>query len=123
MILVVVLFGIVDNLSASVVERTRELGPARRGVRQGQLRRLVVGEALIVVVLGLCLAAAQGGSMALMWVRTTVPLLLGWIVDLHVPVGFVLVIALATAVSCVLAALLPAHRAARLEPAAALRWE
>jgi ABC-type antimicrobial peptide transport system permease subunit len=122
-ILVVVLFGIVDNLSASVVERTRELGPARRGVRQGQLRRLVVGEALIVVVLGLCLAAAQGGSMALMWVRTTVPLLLGWIVDLHVPVGFVLVIALATAVSCVLAALLPAHRAARLEPAAALRWE
>ena len=123
-ILVVVLFGIVDNLSASVVERTRELGTLRAaGVRQGQLRRLVVGEALIVVVLGLCLAAAQGGSMALMWVRTTVPLLLGWIVDLHVPVGFVLVIALATAVSCVLAALLPAHRAARLEPAAALRWE
>ena len=123
-ILFVVLFGIVDNLSASVFERTRELGTLRAaGVRQGQLRRLVVGEALIVVVLGLCLAAAQGGSMALMWVRTTVPLLLGWIVDLHVPVGFVLVIALATAVSCVLAALLPARRAARLEPAAALRWE
>jgi putative ABC transport system permease protein len=45
-ILFVVLFGIVDNLSASVVERTRELGTLRAaGVRQGQLRRLVVAEA------------------------------------------------------------------------------
>ena len=123
-ILAVVLFGIADNLGASVVERTRELGTLRAaGVRQGQLRRLVVSEALIIVALGLLLAAAEGGGMALLWVRTTVPLLLGWIVDLHVPIGFLLAIALSTAVSCALAALLPARRAARLEPAAALRWE
>ena len=76
-----------------------------------------------LVVLGLALAAAQGAGMALLWVRTTVPLLLGWIVDLHVPIGFLVAIALSTAVSCALAALLPARRAARLEPAAALRWE
>ena len=123
-ILAVVLFGITDNLGASVVERTRELGTLRAaGVRRGQLRRLVVSEALIIVALGLLLAAAEGGGMALLWVRTTIPLLLGWIVDLHVPAGFLLAIALSTAVSCTLAALLPARRAARLEPAAALRWE
>lgn len=123
-ILVVVLFGIGDNLGASVVERTRELGTLRAiGVRRGQLGRLVVTEALVIVALGLLLAAVQGAGMALFWVRTTVPLLLGWIVDLHVPFAFVLVIALATAVSCALAALLPARRAARLEPATALRWE
>jgi putative ABC transport system permease protein len=123
-ILAVVLFGIADNLGASVVERTRGLGTLRAaGVRQGQLRRLVVGEALIIVALGLLLAAVQGGGLALLWVRTTVPLLLGWIVNLHVPVGFLLAIALATAASCALAALVPARRAARLEPAAALRWE
>ena len=123
-ILAVVLFGITDHLGASVLERTRELGTLRAaGVRQGQLRRLVVGEALVIVALGLLLAAAQGGGMALLWVWTTVPLLLGWIVDLHVPVGFVCTIALATAASCVLAALVPARRAARLEPATALRWE
>ncbi|MFN8644164.1 MAG: FtsX-like permease family protein [Candidatus Binatia bacterium] len=123
-ILGVVLFGIADNLGASVVERTRELGTLRAiGVRQGHLRRLVVGEALALVGLGLVLAAAQGAGLALLWVHTTVPLLLGWIVDLHVPVGFVFVIALATAASGALAALVPARRAARLEPAAALRWE
>ena len=123
-ILAVVLFGIADNLGASVVERTRELGTLRAlGVRRGQVGRLVVAEALVIVALGLLLAVLQGGGMALFWVRTTVPLLLGWIVDLHVPFGFVFAIALATAVSCALAALVPARRAARLEPAAALRWE
>lgn len=123
-ILGVVLFGIGDNLGASVVERTRELGTLRAiGVRRGQLGRLVVAEALIIVALGLLLAALQAGAMALFWVRTTVPLLLGWIVDLHVPFGFILVIELSTAVSCALAALVPARRAARLEPATALRWE
>jgi putative ABC transport system permease protein len=123
-ILGVVLFGIADNLGASVVERTRELGTLRAaGVRQRQLRRLVVTEALIIVVLGLLLAAAEGGAMALLWVRGTVPLLLGWIVDLHVPSGFLAAIAFSTAASCALAALVPARRAARLEPAAALRWE
>lgn len=123
-ILGVVLFGIVDNLGANVVERTRALGTLRAaGVRQTQVRRLVVSEALAIVALGLLLAAAEGGAMALLWVRDTVPLLLGWIVDLHVPVGFLVAIAVSTAASCALAALLPARRAARLEPAAALRWE
>ncbi|MBX3023939.1 ABC transporter permease [bacterium] len=123
-ILGVVLFGITDNLGASVVERTRQLGTLRAaGVRQGQLRRLVVNEALVIVGLGLLLAAAEGAGMALLWVRTTVPLLLGWIVDLHVPVAFLAIVALSTAASGALAALLPARRAARLEPAAALRWE
>ncbi len=123
-ILLVVLVGIADTLGAGVVERTRELGTVRAlGLRRGDVRRLVLGEALALTAYGLVLATLLGSAIALLWVRTTVPLLLGWIVDLHVPVGVVLGIVVTTAVSCTLAALLPARRAARLEPAAALRWE
>jgi ABC-type lipoprotein release transport system permease subunit len=56
-------------------------------------------------------------------VNGTFPRLLGWVLELHVPVaeatataGLVLAVAL-------LAALLPARRAARLAPAVALHYE
>jgi putative ABC transport system permease protein len=123
-ILVVILFGIADNLSASVGERTRDLGVLRAaGVDRKHLRRLVIAEAVVIAMLGLCLAFGEGLLIAALWVRTTIPYLLGWIVELHVPYGFLLVIVLSTVVSCAAAALLPGQRAARLEPATALREE
>jgi putative ABC transport system permease protein len=123
-ILVVILFGIADNLSASVGERTRDLGVLRAaGVDRKHLRRLVIAEAVVIASLGLCLAFGQGLTMTALWVRTTIPYLLGWIVELHVPYGFILVIFLSTVVSSAAAALLPGQRAARLEPATALREE
>jgi putative ABC transport system permease protein len=123
-ILVVVLFGIADNMSASVAERTRELGTLRAvGVGQERLWRLVVLEAVVIAGLGLALALGEGFAIATLWVRTTFPNLLGWSVDLFVPVQLMLIICLATVASCSLAALFPGRRAARLQPALALREE
>lgn len=123
-ILIVILFGIADNMSASVAERTRDLGTLRAvGVGQGRLWRLVVLEAMAIAALGLALALGEGFAIATLWVRTTFPYLLGWSVDLFVPAQLLLIICLVTVASCSLAALFPGRRAARLRPALALREE
>jgi ABC-type lipoprotein release transport system permease subunit len=69
------------------------------------------------------LALAQGLAIGALWVYTTIPSLLGWVIDLRIPPWFVAFICVATWLICGLAAVVPGRRAARLEPAVALRWE
>jgi putative ABC transport system permease protein len=124
MTLLVVLLGLADNLTASVAERTRELGIARAvGLRRRQLRRLVVAESLLIGGIGLLLAVAAGLALGWLWVETTFPYMLGWVIEFQVPwAQFALVVVLTVAI-CLAAAWPPARWAARLDPAAALRWE
>jgi putative ABC transport system permease protein len=124
LVLVVVLVGVADTLAAGVLERTRQLGTIRAvGVRRRELRRIVFLEALLLAVMGLALAAAAGLALAGLWVKSTFPYLFGWILEMHIPYRqATLVVALAFAV-CIAAALLPARRATRLNPAVALRDE
>lgn len=123
-ILAVILLGMVDNLSASVAERTRELGMVRAiGVHRRSIWALVLGEAFVITAFGLGLAFAQALAVGNLWVGSTIPNLLGWVIGLHIPVVPLAGVAAATLSSCLLAALLPAYRAAAVEPATALRWE
>jgi putative ABC transport system permease protein len=124
LVMLVVLFGVVDTLAASVVERQRGLGAIRAlGVRRLRLQQMIVLEALLLGTLGLLLAAAMGLSLGALWVSVTFPSLIGWVIDLHVPcIDLATLSALSIAV-CVIAGALPARRAARLEPAVAIRYE
>jgi putative ABC transport system permease protein len=124
MVMLVVIVGVTDTLAASVFERTREIGLLRAvGVRRSQLRRMILAEGLSLGAIGVVLAATAGLALGTLWVESTFPHLLGWILDLYIPYKQLAMIGTVGLAVCLLAALIPSRRAARLEPAVALRYE
>lgn len=123
-ILTVLLLGLADTLAAGVMARTRELGMMRAlGVKRRQIRLVVLCEGLILCSLGLFLAIIGGLTLGVLWVEWTFSYLMGWILELHLPVRQVILGAAVTALVSILAAVGPARRAGLMEPAAALRFE
>jgi putative ABC transport system permease protein len=109
--------GIYGLLAFSVTARTREIGVrAALGATSGTLARMVVGEGVRLVLGGIVL----GMSAALLAARRLDPLLFGVTVGDPVTLAIVPVVLLLAAI---LACYLPARRAARTDPAMALRTD
>jgi putative ABC transport system permease protein len=110
---VIALLGIVNTLALSVIERTREVGLLRAvGVSRRQLRRMVRLEAVVVAVLG----AVLGIGMGLVFGVALQRAIADQGVDvLAVPWGQLVLFVVFAAIAGVLAAVLPARRAARLD--------
>lgn len=111
--LVVAVLGVVNTLGLSVSERTREIGLLRAvGITRAQLRRMIALESVAISVLGALLGVGLGivSGLVLMQVAREEGL---EVTAVPVPTlaGFV---AAATIIG-VLAAVLPARRAARLD--------
>jgi putative ABC transport system permease protein len=117
--ILIALLGIANTLSLSVIERTRETALLRAlGLTRGQLRRMLLVEALLMALLGISLGVALGTgfgwAMAQGFIRSagggmfSVPYTQ---IALYVALG---------AAAGVAAAVLPARRAARLSVVAAM---
>ena len=121
-VMVVVILGIASVLVVSVVQKRREIGILRAmGATQGQVLRIFLLQGAIVGALGSALGMAL--ATAMIWAFTTfvrgsdgLPLF-----DISLAPGLALRIALLATASGVLAAVAPARRAARLDPAQAIR--
>jgi len=111
--LVIAIVGIVNTLFLSVFERTRELGLLRvAGMSRRQVRRMIRGESVLVALIGCVI----GLGMGLVW---------GWalnralrsqgLVRFVIPVGQLALFVVFAAAAGVVAALLPAWRAGRLD--------
>jgi putative ABC transport system permease protein len=123
-VLLVVLVGVGDALTAGMLERTRELGIVRAlGARRRTVRRTVLVEALVLALFGSVAALVVGLCLGVLWVEFTFASLVGWTLSLHVPLAQIGVVLLGVFGVCTLAAWLPAARAARLDPAFAIRTE
>jgi len=79
--------------------------------------------ALEIVDRLVALATASGVGLAALWVQQTLPCLLGWVLELHLPYRELPVLAALTVAVAGVAAMVPARRAGRLEPGLALRQE
>ncbi|MCW2605698.1 MAG: hypothetical protein JWO60_391 [Frankiales bacterium] len=109
----IAVLGIVNTLALAVLERTRELGLLRAvGLGRRQTRRMVVVEAVIVALFGALLGIAVGSVFGVALQRALAD---DGISELRFPVGRLVVFLVVAGLAGVLAALLPARRAARLD--------
>lgn len=117
------MLGIINTLTMSVLERTREIGVLRAlGASRWRVRRTMADESLLISLAGTLAGLLAGLMIGVIWVlgmrETTFE---G--ISIHLPFATFATIAVLGVVIGVVAAILPARRAARLDPLAALRYE
>jgi putative ABC transport system permease protein len=118
--LVIAALGVANLMAASVASRSRQTAVLRAiGVTRGQVARMVIGEALVLGLLGSVMGLALGVYLG----RTSnfmTELLSGFRPEFSVPWGMAAAGALLATGLCVLAALIPARYASRSNIVAAL---
>lgn len=111
--LFIALLGIGNTLALSVLERTREIGLLLAvGMVPGQVRRMVVVEAIMVTLFGAALGVVVGAAFGLV---LTAVLPASFVSTTVIPFGTIALIVVLSAVAGTVAGLLPARRAARLD--------
>jgi putative ABC transport system permease protein len=118
---VIAILGVVNTLSLSVIERTREVGLLRAvGVTRRQLRRMITLESVVIAVFGGLLGVIMGtgfGSAVVIALEDQ------GLSDLAIPWTVLVTFVVVSGILGILAALFPAFRASRLNVLRAITVE
>ncbi|MFJ8941348.1 ABC transporter permease [Streptomyces sp. NPDC102365] len=119
--IVIAVLGVINTLALSVVERTREIGLLRAiGLGRRQLRRMIRLESVVIAVFG----AVLGLALGLVWgVCVQQVLALQGMKAFAIPWATLIAVVVGSAVVGMVAALLPALRASRMNVLAAIAHE
>jgi putative ABC transport system permease protein len=119
---IVSIFGVINTLAMSVLERTREIGVLRAlGSSRWQVRRTMLDESLLITIAGAVAGVLFGLVIGIAWIRGFAGIMPG--LTFHFPGTTTVAVAVAAIVLGTLAAIVPARRAARLNVIDALSYE
>ena len=114
------IFGMINTLVLSVYERTREIGMLRAiGMTRRQVRRMIRQESIITALIGAAIGLPLGIFLAALVNRA----LSEYDVRFAIPWGQLIVLTIVAIVIGILAAIMPARRAAKLNPLEAIAYE
>ena len=116
------LFGVINTLAMSVIERTREIGVLRAlGSTRWQIRRTIAAESLVIALIGAAMGIVIGAGLGYALLKGLPFGIPG--VTYTPPLATMAGVAVAAVVLGLIAAILPARRAARLDVVEALSYE
>jgi putative ABC transport system permease protein len=116
--IVVSFFGIVNTLVLTVFERTREIGMLRAiGMTRRQVRRMIRHESIITALIGAAIGIVLGIVLAALLIARVD------FIDFTFPTTQVVIFVVAAILVGIIAAVLPARRAAKLDPLQAIAYE
>jgi putative ABC transport system permease protein len=120
----VAVLGIINTLSALILERTRELALLRvGGLSAGELRTMLVLESSILGAASTATGLVMGGALSWILIYVINKQSFGWTIDFHAPLALIAGSLAVTFLAAALAGLAPARLARRIDIAAALKSE
>ncbi len=120
----VAIAGIILSLATLVYERMREIGVLRSmGAGRGQVQGFFLGEAAVVGVAATVCGIASGLVLAFVLTDVINRAFFGWSIALAIPWPMLAWTPVWVLPVSILAGLVPAHQAARIPPAEAVRFE
>jgi lipoprotein-releasing system permease protein len=129
LIVVIAAFNILGSLTMTVIEKRREIGVLKAmGATQSGIMKIYLLEGFLVGLFGSILGLLLGYGVGEAQIKfqffkldTSVYIIPALPVSMHV--SDFIVVGLIAMVICSLAALYPAKRASKIDPAEAVRWE
>lgn len=121
---IVAVLGIINTLSALILERTRELALLRvLGTRPGEVRTMLMLESLVLGIASTVSGTVMGYVLSFILIHVINKQSFGWTIEFHTPVAMVVTSVLVTFTAALAAGILPSRMAARVRLSAALQAE
>jgi putative ABC transport system permease protein len=122
--IVVAVLGIVNTLSALILERTRELALLRvGGMSAGQVRTMILLESTVIGIAATAMGVVMGWILSWILIHVINKQSFGWTIDFYVPGTLIAVSLAVTMLSSIAAGLVPARLANRIHIAKAIAAE